>query len=241
MAILFLAAAGAFGYFAQRGHLVGEIASVVMLPCALHGVWRGGFRKTAMIAVTLGLLNLFWAKPDFAAPLVNAVGAQSGPFSNVIAALLTSLAVWVIAFFVARGLHRRVVAKSRANVTADRLAGATIGAVEGSLIILVLCWFATSLRPYASGLVNSPETIPGSARDRIGHYLIQIGDEASRGPVGCLTEATNPIDGLPELRNAIDQLNTNGRLNLEAIDSEALQEMRKLVEQGRMTPPDTAK
>jgi len=240
MAFLFLAAAGAFAYFAQRGHLVGEIASAVILPCALHGVWRGGFRKIAMIAATLGLLNLFWNKPDFAAPLVNAVGAPSGAFSNVVAALLTSLAAWITVFFTARGLHRRVIARSRFNVTADRFVGATIGAAEGGLIVLTLCWLALSLRPYATGLVNSQETLPGSARDRIGRYLLQIADESANGPVGRIALATNPIDRVPELRNAFEQLNSTGKLNLESIDSGKLQEVRRLLEQAeaaRQTPP----
>jgi colicin V production protein len=231
MAFLFLAAAGAFAYFAQRGHLVGEIATAVILPCALHGVWRGGFRKIAMIAATLGLLNLFWNKPDFAAPLVNAVGAQSDAFSNVVAALLTSLVAWVTVFFVARGLHRRVIAKNRTNVTADRFVGATIGAVEGGLVVLTLCWLALSLRPYANGLVQSPDTVQGSARDRIGHYLLQIGNESAAGPLGRFALMTNPIDRVPELRNAFEQLNSTGKLNLESINSAKVQELRKLLEQ----------
>lgn len=237
MAILFLAAAGAFGYFAQRGHLVGEIASVVMLPCALHGVWRGGFRKTAMIAVTLGLLNLFWAKPDFAAPLVTAVGAQPGPFSNVVAAMLASLAIWVTAFFFARSLQRRVIVKNRFSAATDRFAGGAVGAAEGALIVLALCWFASGLRPYATGLVHADETVQGSARDRIGRYLLQIADESGAGALGQVSRATNPLDQFPQLRNAIDQLNTNGRLDLETIDAGAVQEVRRLLEQSGAPAP----
>lgn len=241
MAIIFLAAAGSFAYFAQRGHLVGEIASVAILPCALHGVWRGGFRKTAMIAVTLGLLNLFWTKPDFAAPLVSAVGAQPGPFSNVIAAILTSLVAWVTAFFAARTLHRRVIARNRLSAATDRFAGGVIGAAEGALIVLALCWMASSLRPYASGLVHADETVLGSARDRIGRYMLQIADEADDGVLGRINQGTNPIGQFPELRNAVDQLNTNGRLNLDSINSGTVQEVRKLLEQGRAVSPGTMK
>jgi hypothetical protein len=239
MTILFLVAAGSFAYFAQRGHLVGEIASFVLLPCALHGVWRGGFRKTAMIAVTLGLLNLFWNKPDFAAPLATAMGAQPGAFSNVASAMLVSGAAYLLTYVIARGLQRRIIARNRFNLAADRCAGALVGGAEGALIVLSLCWMATSLQPYATGLVHSDDTVPGSARDRIGRYLLQVANESDQGPLGAITRSTNPVNHFPDLRNAIDQLNTTGKLNLEGLEPGALGDVRKLFGQPAVPLPES--
>lgn len=231
MAMVFLIAAGAFAYSAHRGHLIGEIASVVMLPCALHGVWRGGFRKSTMLAVAIGTAYLLSAKSDFAAPLITAVGGPAGSVGNIVAAGAIAMVAWITMFFIARSIHRRVIAKNRFFGAVDRFAGTLVGAAEGALVVLTVCWCASSLRPYATDLVHANETVAGSARDRIGKYMLQIAAEADDGTLGQITKATNPIGQFPALQDAIDQLNTTGTLNIESIDPATLQGVQSLLDQ----------
>lgn len=226
MVMVFLAAAGSFAFFAHRGHLVGEISAVALLPCALHGLWRGGFRKTVMLATTLGLFYLLAIKPDFAAPLITAVTGSTSGVANSVASGIVVIVTWIVVFLTARTLNRRVIESRRFLSFTNRFAGALIGAAEGALMVLTLCWCATGLRPFAENLVHADDAVAGSARDRIGKYMIQIAGEADVGLLGHLTRATNPIDQVPLLRNAVDQLNNAGRLDLDALDSPTLKEMQ---------------
>jgi len=231
MVLIFLAAAGLFAYFAHRGHLVGEIASVVLLPCAIHGVWRGGFRKTAMLAVTMGLFYLLSVKPDFAAPLVSAIGGPTSTAAQWVAAGGIALVAWMTTFFLARKIQRRVIAPRRFLGATDRFAGTFVGAAEGALVVLSLCWCASSLRPYATNLVHANDTVAGSPKDRIGKYMLQIAEEADIGLLGRITQATNPINQVPALRDAIEQLNTTGRFDIESLDPSTVNQIQGLLQQ----------
>jgi uncharacterized membrane protein required for colicin V production len=231
MALVFLASAGLFAYSAHCGYLIGEIAVVVMFPCALHGVWRGGFRKTMMLGAITGLFYLFSVKPDFAAPVLSSLGAPTSGISNFAAGAVTALLAILTAYFGSRGLQRRLIAPSRISTAIDRFAGTLIGVAEGALVALCLCWMASSLRPYATNLVHGNQVIAGSPQDRIGKYMLQIAEEADEGLLGRVTKATNPIDQVPALREAITQLNTTGRLDIESLSPATISQIQSILQQ----------
>ncbi len=231
MVVLFLAAAGCFAFFAHRGHLVGEISAVALLPCALHGLWRGGFRKTVMLAATLGLFYLLSIKPDFAAPLVTAVTGSTGGVANAVASGIIAMITWIAVFFIARTINRRVIETRRFLSFTNRFAGALIGGAEGALMVLTVCWCASSLKPFAENLVHADDAVAGSAQTRIGKYMMQIASEADVGLLGQMTRATNPIHQVPALRNAVDQLNTTGHLDFDSVDPATIKEVQDFLRQ----------
>jgi hypothetical protein len=219
------------GLSAQADVLVGQIAAVVVMVATLHGLWRGGLRKLLVMGTFLGMLGVWGAMPYVAAKLpLNGGPLSSGPGRSLLLAGLTAFGVFA-AIFSARFIHRRWLAERPLAAGVDRLVGGALGMAEGLMVVLALCWVSAAAAPFARRVFDGSAADPGSARCRVAGAIVQLAGEASSGPLAAVVSATSPIDRIPAFREALEQLNTLGRLHVDAAsDSVALQSLSKLLE-----------
>jgi hypothetical protein len=60
--------------------------------------------------------------------------------------------------------------------------------------------------------------------------MLQIAEEADDGLLGRVTKATNPIDQVPALHEAITQLNTTGRLDIESLSPATISQIQSILQ-----------
>jgi uncharacterized membrane protein required for colicin V production len=237
-AFIVLLGAALFLYSLRHDLLLGQFAAMILTLGALHGLWRGGTRKIIMIAATIGLLYLATSSSDAANTYIQSrMSPSAASWSWVVIAGVLVLALLVIGISVSI-FRRRVVMKHPFLRGFDRLVGVGVGTAEGALIILTVCWMAVSIRPYATVVRDQPQTQVGSSRHRMLTDMVRIADEAGDGTVGEIVDATNPIDSVPVLKQAIDDLNTKGEIRLDSLGNLDPETARKLNEWLKQNPTE---
>ncbi len=229
--LLLLAAAGLFAYSMHQDVLVGRIAAPMLALGALHGLWRGGFRKAIMLAATVLVFYGVTTYGGAAAQLVqNTTGSTSTAWgygglslAAVIMLVFTSIFINVI--------RRRHILKRPVLRGLDRLSGTLIGVAEAMFIILAICWTAVEIRPHAVLVRDHTDTPVSSFQQEFAAGIVRLADEVSVGPMGRLVDATNPIDQIPVLRKAMDDLNRTGQFDLEGLDPETARTLNELLKQ----------
>lgn len=229
--ILIVILGGVLFYFsADRGFLLGQIAAAVAVPLALHGLWRGAFRKTFMLAVFLGL---FW----FAGPLSEGV-EQALAALNVNPGPLTKLAffgssglVILTAHFFSKAIRTRYIARRRSTLLLDQLGGVSVGLAEGALVVLTLCWMSTSLEEFGGTLAENGKAEKSAFRAAFGNTILRMARETRSSSVAEFVNDTNPVRKTPELASMVDSLNQTGSLDLGNLNLEGSGPLQSLLDQ----------
>ncbi len=228
-AVVFVLGLAGFGYSLSRDVLVGQIAAPLMTLGAIHGLWRGAFRKVLMIAAFVAGAMVLVADPFLAGPVVGWMGGQP---DGLVAGLLTVILLLLIwaGLGVAVGRFRnRYVSRRNLPRLLDRGLGGLVGGAEGGLVVLALCWAATMFRPAAVNIRDHPDTAPGSYPYAVATTLLRLADEAESDPLGRLVRATNLLERSETLKDLIADLNTTGAIDLDRLDPATVDRVNALI------------
>jgi hypothetical protein len=229
--LLLMAGVALLLYSIREEHLLGQVAAPILTLGAVHGLWRGGFRKILMLLVTVGVLYFVCAYPTFADPLVQrVVGASSGVVSGLI-----TVGVAIIMYLVANRAVARFRGRHIANRTGrlrlDRLVGTTIGFAEGAIVVLSICWTAVMVRPNALAARDRVDSSVDPSQRQTAAAVVKLADEAEAEPFGQIVNATNLIERMPALHDTIDQFNRTGTIELSHLNPEATRKLDDLTKQ----------
>lgn len=217
---------GLFFYSNQHDFLLGQIAAAALTPMAMHGVWRGGFRKAAMLIVLLSLGWGFGYLAQASDYLLNFVGQGGGKLTTPLAVVL-SIGLWIAAYFMVGTARSRWIERSRHRLAMDRGLGLLVGLGEGAIVVLTICWMATSLEPFGRTIADGTGTIEGSPRQSAGQLIIRLANESRIGFLGEVVRKTNPIENTPALRDAVNEMNTTGQLKVDDLDPATLKQLQE--------------
>jgi uncharacterized membrane protein required for colicin V production len=215
---------------------LGEIAAPLLTLGALHGLWRGGFRKIVMIAATIGALYMVAVSSERAGAAIRAVTGAASEAWGYLATIAAAVAALLIVGVLVKSIRKRVILRHGVLRLADRLLGVAVGLVEAALVVLAICWTVVAIRPHTSLIRDHQATQVGSLRHRVAEEMVRLADEADAGALGRAVSATNPIDQIPALRRIIDDLNATGELRLENLNGLDPQTIRRLSEILKQTP-----
>lgn len=220
---------GIFYFSSREDYLLGQIAAALIALLGLYGLWRGGFRKGMMLAV---LMALFAYHDQLHKAVVTGLAAIdiSSESAAKIATLLASFFAWLATFFLTRTIRRRFIEKRRAMLAFDRVSGLTLGLAEGAVVLLCLCWMATSLVPYGRTVASARGEEASVART-IGETILRLDEESRARFLGDFVTRTNPIERIPALQKMLHDLNTIGRVSSDQLDSATLEQLRRMLEQ----------
>ncbi|MBX3396253.1 MAG: CvpA family protein [Phycisphaerae bacterium] len=194
-------------YFSDRADfLLGEVAAVLLGAFGLHGLWRGGFRKLVMLPVTIGVLVLVSAKPDFADPLIRAVRGESSLAGNMAACALAIVGSLLTAGWLVRTVRQRVIIRRPMLLGADRFVGATVGLAEGGLLLLVICWAVVLAEKPLSQVKDHTSSEPGSARHALASGMLRFVADIDGSPLQTLVRNYNYLESVPSVQAAIQQM-----------------------------------
>lgn len=237
-AAIFVLALGLFVYAEQNDVLLGQIVAVVTLPFALHGLWRGGIVKFAMLAATVGLI---WGGAVYGDDLIQLMadqGIASGSIGRMLTLSVLATVLWFLVRVGAAVVQHAVVRRRPMRLRLDRAAGTLLGAGEGVLLLACLCWGAMALRPFGMMLADPNNSEPGSMRQRVGEAIVTLSDEAGAGRLGAFLRSTNPVQRSPSLDKLIRDLNTTGRIDPNSLSPQMLETMEGLLKRLPITDPD---
>lgn len=230
-ALLFMAGVATLLYSMRQGVLIGQIAAPILTLGAIHGLWRGGFRKIMLLGVTVGLLYLVFSYPAFAEPLVRKfAGDSSGLVSGLITVAAAVVAYLISMSFISR-FRRRHIANRVGRLRLDRVLGAGIGFVEGALIVLAVCWTVVMVRPQAALVLDRREVAVDSFQHRAAEIIVRLAGECRTPPLARLVNATNLIEKTPALRDTLSQYNSTGSIDLSNLDPETASRLNDLTRQ----------
>lgn len=217
---------GLFFYSNQHDFLLGQIAAVGLTPMAMHGVWRGGFRKATMLVVLLMLGWGFGYVTQASDHLLNFVGQGGGKLTTPLAVVL-SIGLWIAAYLMVGASRSRWIERSRRRLAMDRGLGLLVGLGEGAIMVLTICWMATSLEPFGRTIAEGAGTIEGSPRQSAGQLITRLANESRTGFLGEAVRKTNPIENTPALRDVVREMNTTGQLKVDDLDPATLKQLQE--------------
>ncbi|GMU35614.1 MAG: CvpA family protein [Planctomycetia bacterium] len=213
----------------QRGLLLGQIAAAALTACTLHGLWRGGFRKLVMLAFAVVMVVFGPSIQAFTSNLVTQTTGSPPGMGGFVLTALGATALWCVCHFGTKSFRRRVIMRRGGLLAVDRVGGAALGLAEGVAIVLSLCWFSTSLQPFAKLMTDEKVSPKGSPRAQVGATMLRLAQESRMGAMASVTDGTNPIAKIPALRDAIHELNTTGQIRPEQIDPKMAEQLRELL------------
>ena len=229
--LLLAAGIGLTAYGVQHDVLLAKIAAPLLTVGAIHGLWRGGFRKLLLLAATVGVLYAAFAGAGVVEPMVRTVaGASSGVVAGLVVAA-AAIGLYILAARIVGRMRRRFIANRPGRLAADRFVGLLVGTAEAALVVLCFCWAGVMIRPHAKVVRDHPDTPVGSVQYRVAAAMVQIADESQVEPLGRIVRATNLIERIPPLRTAIDQLNETGHFDLEQIDPAVAARLNQVIPQ----------
>lgn len=224
-----LAMAGAlFGFSAKADYILGQLAAPLLGLGALHGLWRGGFRKVVMLFLTLVAFSLVVNYADSFAPLTRTAAGSGGGLNYLIAAGVAGIGL-VFAGWIVKRIRGRVILKRPILAGIDRFIGAGVGMAEAALVVLTICWTTIEIAPHAAVVRDHPDVQVGSFRQVFAEQVMGVAAEASEGAIGRFVAETNPFDRYPELRKAIHDFLQNGTFDASSLDAETASRLNELL------------
>jgi len=228
-AVLLVLGLACFGYSLSQDVLLGQIAAPLMTLGAIHGLWRGAFRKVLMIAAFVAGVMVLASDPFLAGPVVGWMGGRPDGLAAGLLTVVLLVLAWAGLGLAAGRFRNRYIAGRKLPRLLDRGLGGLVGGVEGGLVVLALCWAATMFRPAAVNIRDRPETAPGSYPYAVATTLLRLADEAESGPLGRLVEATNLLERSDTLKGLIADLNTTGAIDLDRLDPATVERVNALI------------
>ena len=226
-AFLWIGAAGGLFYASwRRDVMLGQLAAAAIGLGGLQGLWRGGLCKVVM-------LPLFVAVAYAVARLPASLG-MPGVTGYLVAGVAGMVALFIGATTVSR--VRRSAVESRPMLhRLERCIGVWIGAAEGALIPLALCWAAVAIRPAAARISATNDTRITQNQRATADAILRIANEVNSTGLADLVGRTSPMERIPALRDAINQFNRDGQIKLDDLSPETkarLEELLKLIPSG---------
>ncbi|MFQ5423983.1 MAG: CvpA family protein [Phycisphaerae bacterium] len=212
------AALGGLALSAEDDFLLGQGAAVVIGLAVLHGLWRGGLRKLVLFPVTVTAAYIGARHAGDAEPVVRILLGRSSLIGNYVAmAAAIAATLWAVRALVER-FRRRYILPRSGRVALDRWAGGVIGLLQGSLVVLAFCWLISAVNPNIRTLAGTPPAPTGATGSQLVRIARQLTDEATRGVVGRMAAATNPLKYFPDVRSALGAMGQTGRIRLDDLD-----------------------
>ena len=217
-----------FGFSSKSDYLLGQLAAPLLCLGALHGLWRGGFRKIVMLAVTILMFAFVSGYAHVFAPVTRTAGGSSAGL-NFLISLAVAIVGLVVAGFIVRRIRNRVILRRPILVVIDRFVGAGVGMAEAALVVLTVCWTTVEIAPHAAAVRDQRSVTVGSFRQVFAAGVVDFASEASEGPVGEVVEATNPFWRFPDLRLAIHNYFETGSIDPSTLDPETVNRLNELL------------
>ena len=172
-----------------------KVLVLVMGLCTLQGLWRGAIELAGLV---LGMIiAVILARPlglvleGVTASLFGASGLVNRGLAMGVAALLVTAIITILFAFTAG----RALKKKRVLARWDKLAGAGIGFVEGSVLGLVVLWVPLALEPVAAAQLAAREADPTMPKNPTAERMVSFAKQVRTSALGSVAEATNPAAG----------------------------------------------
>lgn len=178
------------------GSLPTKVVACVIAAAAVQGAWLGaaatlgafvGIAVAAVLAPSLGRMA--------EATVSDALGT-TGLQNRMASALLAGALVLVVFGGVGCALSRRFIRPSASLRRWNRIGGATLGALEGCLLSMMLLWAPLTLESFARFRMAADEEAgrpPSPAAQRVVRYA----EGVRRSVLGGVARATNPLAASP--------------------------------------------
>lgn len=228
--LIVLAAVGMYVTSSQRDYLLGQVAVPFLAMGVLHGLWRGGLRKILMLSA---MIAVAYGAAACVPVLTSYIGSAASPIGAAAVWLvmgLTAIVFLLLVGWLGKSLRRRIILPRAPLRIFDRFVGMTVGLAEGGLVVLAMCWTVVAFGQQMRMVRDHRDTAEDSQRYRVACQMIRLAEEAERGTVGELVQATNIFDRIPALREAIDGLNRTGKLDLQGLDPETVDRLNQLLQ-----------
>lgn len=209
--------AGGFYLSFDNDFLLGQLAIPILGLSAVHGLWRGAFRKLVMLPLTLGVLYLVTTHPHFADPIVKAVAGDNPRLGTIGACVATVVLVLCIFGFLVRIARKRWIMRRPSLLCADRFLGTTLGLAEGAFAVLMLSWAAVLIEPQARVVRDHRNLTEDRWEFRLAAGVVQFADELDASPFNSLVYESNLLDEIPAMREALYDFGEDQQLRMDAI------------------------
>jgi uncharacterized membrane protein required for colicin V production len=192
-------------YSVQQKHYLGILATPILLFPALHGVWRGGFRKLLMIPVIMVASWWIMKAPAAYGPTVQQFlrSADVGLVNMLVAAC--AVPILVLGLGIVQTFRRRVIMRSGILFRIDRFLGALVGLAEGGLIMLTICWITILMAPKLREATADTQMDQYPLQKSIVEGFLKVSDEAQTGQVGEIVARTNVLDRVPTVKQKLEE------------------------------------
>ncbi len=209
--------AGGFYLSLDNDFLLGQIAIPILGLSAVHGLWRGAFRKLIMLPLTLGVLYLVTTHARFADPVVQAVASDHPRLGTFVACAAAAVLALGLCGFVVRLARKRWIVRRPMLLSADRFVGTTLGLAEGAFTVLMVCWAAVLIEPQARVVRDHRNLTVDTWEFRVAAGVVQLADEIDASPFDSLVYESNLLEEIPAVRDALYDFSDRQQLRLEAV------------------------
>lgn len=177
------------------GSLPMKVLALVMGLCTLQGLWRGAIELAGLV---LGMIvAVILARPlgiafeGAAASIFNTSGLMNRGLSMAIVALVITALIAIIFKFTAG----RALKKKEPIARYDKLAGAALGLIEGSIIGLMLLWVPLALEPVATAQLAARQADPTMPANPAAERVVSFAHQVRASTLGGVATSTNPAGG----------------------------------------------
>lgn len=190
------------------GTLPTGIAVAVFTLCVLQGLWRGA---TELAGLVIGmLLAAILAAPigRLLEGLTSAAAGTTGLTNRFISIAAAALLITILCTIIISLITRRFLKDHQAWKRWDSPAGAALGAIEGSILAMLVFWVPLALAPiaqsqleaaasrqhapHAAGESQDDEPAPAQA---LATTIVQFSKSVESSAMGAVAQATNPVPG----------------------------------------------
>ena len=173
-----------------------KVLALVMGLGTLQGLWRGAVELTGLV---LGMvLAIILARP-LGIALEGATRAVFGTGGMLNRGLSMALVVTVVTIAVAIAFKLtagRKLQRHEPIAKFDKLAGAAVGLVEGSIVGLALLWVPLALEPVATAQLAARDMDRAMPPNPIAERVLDFAHQVRASSLGTFAEATNPAQGI---------------------------------------------
>jgi hypothetical protein len=190
------------------GTLPTGIAAALFTLCILQGLWRGA---TELAGLVIGMVLAALLAAPIGRLLEGLTSAAAGTtgltnrFASIAAAALLITILCTLAFGL---ITRRFLKNHQAWKRWDSPAGAALGAIEGSILAMLVFWVPLALAPVAKSQLEAAATRqqPQHAADNdannepdssqaLASSIVQFSQAVESSSMGAVAQATNPVPG----------------------------------------------
>lgn len=189
------------------GTLPTGIAAALFTLCVLQGLWRGA---TELAGLVIGML----LAAVLAAPigrllegLTSAAAGTTGLTNRFTSIAAAALLITILCTLIISLITRRFLKNHQAWKRWDSPAGAALGAIEGSILAMLVFWVPLALAPVAKSQLEAAASrqqaahAAGETHDdepasqALATSIVQFSESVESSAMGAVAQATNPVPG----------------------------------------------